>query len=74
MNGKKYNVPVSYEISRDIPNVRPPFVKGERTSSWITSPTRRKADILKIAKHLVEKAYGLELLNPEIIHGMAFWH
>ena len=71
---KKWNTYVTFKPTESRPDDRPPFIKDQTDHIWVTTLTRRKADIIKAAIDKVRKCYGLEIYDIEVITGMQFRH
>jgi len=69
---KRWNTYVAFRPTESNYGVFPPFVKDEPEHLWVTTLTRRKADIIKAAIDKVRKCYGLEIYDIEAITGMQF--
>jgi|GEM_PF-2934717 len=53
-------------VPTDVPDVRPPLVKGRTDSFWISTRTKNEKDIQTAAIRKAAMCYGMEISNLEL--------
>ena len=56
---KMNSTQVSFIPLQSVPNVTPPIIAGQRTSTWVMTLTNNWKDIKAAARNKMEKCYGI---------------
>ena len=60
------NTYVSFTVMNNVPDVNPPFIKGNSDGFWVKTKTNNKTKIKEEAINKAAKCYGLEIKDLEI--------